>query len=190
MKKKSFIQKSALGAISEKATRPSLELKNNNPSLGQRKLTKKGNVYNSKTVADDKLINQLGKKKSRQSLKSNIETNAWPKYYSQYIFFEKNEINGVISKPYFKNYYNSLDRIGRKNLKTFFDGLNDKTIKSISDIKSDSIGNKYLKVQYEYNGISTKGYVWYMSGMNKLIQLASKFNFQLVLTEIVKESYR
>lgn len=183
-------KRQALGAGDAKATRPSQELKNINPSLGQKKLTKKGNANNSKTVDDDRLINLLGKKKSRQSVKSNNVTNDRPKFYSQFIFFEKNEINGVISKPYFKNYYNSLDRIGRKNLKTFFDGLNENTIKSISDIKSDSIGNKYLIVQYEYNGIKTKGYVWYMSGMNQLIQLASKFNFQLVLTEIVKESYR
>lgn len=190
MYKKSFNQKSALGAGSERTVRPSKEVKNNNQSLGQKKLTKKGNANNSKTVDDDRLINLLGKKKSRQSVKSNNVTNARPKFYSQFIFFEKNKINGVISKPYFKNYYNSLDHIGRKNLKTFFEGLNDNTIKSISDIKSDSIGNKYLIVQYEYNGIKTKGYVWYMSGMNKLIQLASKFNFQLVLTEIVKESYR
>lgn len=180
----------ALGADDAKVNKKSNGVTINKPSLGQRKLTKKGAVNKKLTVADDKLTNLLGNKRSRKTVSTDNLVNEKPKFYSQYIFFEKNKTNGIISRPYFKNYYNSLDSIGKKNLKTFLDGFNDKTIRSVSDIKSDSNGNKYLIVKYDYNGIKTTGYVWYMSGMSKLIQLASKFDFQLDLAEIVKQAYR
>lgn len=177
-------KRQAPGASDAKATSLSQDLKNVNSLLGKR-IKPNGNKIDSaskgsiKLMDDNEVMKLLGKR-SR-----NI-----PVYPSRKIFYENNKVYGALTKPYFKNYYNSLDRKGRRNLVVFLNGLNNKSIIGVSEIQENDNGDKFLVVKYDNEGRNKSGVVHYMPGMKTLIDLASKFDFQLDLTEIVKESYK
>jgi hypothetical protein len=179
MIKKINWQHSAPGVETVKNTKgEGKNTKSANNSLGRKRSFKEKAIENTKEIADEKLIKVLGYRRRKVSV-----------YTSRKLFFENNNENAALSKHYFRNYYNSINRKGRKNLQRFFQGLNDKSILGVSEILEDEDQHKYLTVKYKTDGGTSIGYVWYMPGMNKLIEIASKVDFKLDLNEILKESY-
>src|SRR5690606_6034501 len=140
------MQYATLGVGSAKSKIETGKNKSANNSLGRKKSYKEKAIEPSTKIADEKLIKVLGNRTKKVSVYTSIK-----------LFFEHNRENGALSNHYYKNYYNSINRKGRKNLQRFFKGLNDKSILGVSEILEDEDQNKYLAVKYKTDGGTSIG---------------------------------